>query len=150
MEHRSAERLIYDSCLRLDLEDFDGYLELCAPDFTYRITTYSAEIRKEMIWLQHDLEGMKALFENYYDHVRRLGSLHRHVTVYTIDKQDDGLLELTSSFQVTHTDLDGQSKLFAVGRYHDLVRETEFGPRLHARNARLETRELGSGSHLPI
>jgi len=150
VEPGSIERLIYETCLRLDLEDFAGYLDLCAAEFTYRITTYSAEIRKDMIWLHHDREGMQALFENYYDHVRRLGSLHRHVAVYAIDRQDDGLFRVTSSFQVTHTDLEGQSKMFAVGRYHDVVGESENGARLHAREARLETRELGSGSHLPI
>ena len=127
-EPGSIERLIYDSCLRLDLEDFGGFLDLCAPQFTYRITAFSPEIRKEMVWLQHDREGMQSVFENLYDHVRRLGSLHRHVTVYGIDQPDDGLFRVTSSFQVTHTDLEGRSKMFAVGRYFDLVCETEDGP----------------------
>ena len=149
-EPGSVERLIYDSCLLLDLEDFAGFIDLCAPEFTYRVTAYSPEIKKEMVWLEHDRAGMQALFENFYDHVRRLGSLHRQVAIYGIDRQDDGLFRVTSSFQVTHTDLEGRSKLFAVGRYHDLVCETAGGPRLSSRDARLETRELGSGSHLPI
>ena len=44
-------RLIYRSCLRLDAEDLDAYLELFAPEFAYKISNYSVEIRKDQYWL---------------------------------------------------------------------------------------------------
>tara|TARA_B100000676_G_scaffold138019_1_gene136641 strand:- start:1804 stop:1980 length:177 start_codon:yes stop_codon:yes gene_type:complete len=44
-------RLVYRSCLRLDAEDFEAYLELFAPEFEYRISNYSVEIRKDQRWM---------------------------------------------------------------------------------------------------
>ena len=35
---------------------------LCDEGFRYKITTYSPEIRKEMVWLDHDKQGMETLF----------------------------------------------------------------------------------------
>ena len=54
----SVRDLIYRACLRLDEEDFAGWLKLCAPDFNYRIRTYSPEIRKEMTWYEQDGAGL--------------------------------------------------------------------------------------------
>jgi methanesulfonate monooxygenase small subunit len=150
LKWNAVAQTVYQTCLRLDQEDFDGYLELFAPEFHYWITAYSPEIRKEMIWLSHDRDGLAALLENVPDHVRRLGSLHRHATVYTVEPGENGTVRVTSSIQVTHTDPDGSSRLFAVGHYHDVLVDTADGPRLTERNAKLETRELGIGSHLPI
>ncbi len=62
MQDREIERLIYRSCRCLDEEDFAGYLDLCAVDFHYRITAHSPELRKEMIWLDHDRTGLAAAY----------------------------------------------------------------------------------------
>jgi len=43
--------LIYKSFLTLDDLNFEGFIALCDPHYNYKITAYSPEIRKEMIWL---------------------------------------------------------------------------------------------------
>jgi len=56
-----------------------------------------------------------------------------------------------SAFQVFRTALDGgESSLFAVGKLRDTVRLTEDGARLLKREVRLDTRQLGIGSHIPF
>jgi methanesulfonate monooxygenase small subunit len=149
---QTIEDLIYKSCLVLDDKNFSGYLELCDPAFHYAITAYSPEIRKEMIWLEHDREGMKSLFANLPKHNSDHSPLSRHATVYAVEEQDEGRkAKVTSALQVFKTSLDGgATELFAVGKMIDVVQITEEGPKLLDRNIRLETRMFGIGYHIPF
>ena len=145
-----VRQLVGQACAYLDAEDFDGFLGLCAREFRYQITVYSPEISKKMIWLNHDLKGLEALFAVLPEHVRLLGTLFRHVSVYRIAWEDSKRASVTSSFLVVHTDPDGQSRLFAAGRYHDTVLVSGDVPRLLSRTVQLETRDIGEGSQVPL
>lgn len=138
--------------MTLDEKEFDGYLELCAPEYHYAITAYSPEIRKAMTWLEHDKAGMKALFTNLPKHNSDQSPLSRHVTVYTVEQGDDDQeAEVISALQVFRTTLDGgTTELFAVGKFHDRVSLTTGRPLLLDRNVRLDTRMLGFGYHVPF
>ena len=144
--------LIYRSCLRLDEGDFPGWLDLCAPEFRYTITAYSPEIRKEMTWLDHDRDGMEGLFKMLPKHNSDHSPLTRHASVYVVD-WDEGGNEATAitSVVVYRTAMDGgATDLFAVGKYFDTVSLEGEVPLLAGRNVRLDTRELGIGSHFPL
>jgi methanesulfonate monooxygenase small subunit len=59
--------------------------------------------------------------------------------------------KVVSALQVFKTALDGGStELFAVGHFHDVVKLNGGGPKLGARNVRLDTRLLGYGYHIPF
>lgn len=144
--------LIYRSCLRLDEGDFPGWLDLCAPEFRYTITAYSPEIRKEMTWLDHDRDGMEGLFKMLPKHNSDHSPLTRHASVYVVDLDEEGN-EATAitSVVVYRTAMDGgATDLFAVGKYFDTVSLEGEVPLLAGRNVRLDTRELGIGSHFPL
>lgn len=134
----------------LDEEDWSAFLSLCVPDFRYLITVHSPEISREMIWFNQDFAGLQAMFEMVPEHLRRLGTLLRHVSVGRIESEERGDTLVTSTFQCTHTDIQGSSRLLAVGRYIDTVRATGDGLRLAHRNTILASRDLGTGSHIPI
>lgn len=144
--------LIYRSCLRLDEGDFAGWIDLCAPEFNYSITAYSPEIRKEMVWLEHDREGMEGLFKMLPKHNSDHSPLTRHASVYTVEYDESGKeASVVTSLVVYKTQLDGgATDLFAVGKYFDTVSLEEEIPLLTNRNVRLDTRELGIGSHVPL
>ena len=147
----AVRELIYRSCRCLDTHDFDGYIALCAPAFRYRITVYSPELRKEMIWLNHDRDRLATLLAAVPRHLARLGSLQRNATVYTIERDGtEGPARVTSAFSVFNIDNEGRPSVFAVGHYHDTVDVGGERPLLVARNARLASRDLGIGSHVPI
>ena len=146
-----VRELIYRSCRCLDLQDFDGYIALCASEFRYRITLYSPELRKEMIWLNHDRNGLASLLAAVPRHLVRLGSLQRNVTAYTIDRDEtNNSADVLSAFSVFNIDNEGRPSVFAVGHYHDTVSLSDDQPLLVSRNARLASRDLGIGSHIPI
>ena len=148
-QRQAVEELVYRSCLALDAKDFKGFLDLCDAEFRYTISTYSPEIRREMVWLDHDRKGMETLFTNLPRHNSDHSPLTRHVTVYTVDEKA-GAAEVVSALQVFKTQLDGgATELFAVGRLHDVIK-TNGSLKLARRTVRLETRLLGYGYHIPF
>ncbi len=145
---QEIREIVYRATVALDQEDFAAFMDLCAPELEYRITAYSPEIRKEMTWLEQDHDGMRALLDMVPQHLRRLGSLKRHTSVYFVERARSGEADVTSSFVVTHTTPEGQSSLFVAGTYYDVI---DLGSgKLKKRRAHLETRDLGIGSHIPI
>ena len=78
--------------------------------------------------------------------------LTRHATVYTVDQDADGReVRAVTSVAIFTTSLDGgETTLFALARYHDVVDLGGPEPRLKRRTVRLETRSLGIGKHWPL
>jgi methanesulfonate monooxygenase small subunit len=146
------EELVYRTALALDAGEFAAYLGLCAPDFRYSAGAYSPEIRREMLWLDHDREGLANLFATLPRHHSDRAPLSRHVTVYTVDLAAAGdQARMDSSLLVFRTTLDGgSSELFAVGKIHDTARLVGGGALLVRRHIQLQTRQLGIGSHIPF
>jgi methanesulfonate monooxygenase small subunit len=149
-QRQVIEELIYRSCLALDARDYKAFLDLCDKEFRYTIATYSPEVRKDMVWLDHDRSGMETLFANLPKHTSDHSPITRHATVYTVE-MDGGEANVISALQVFRTQLDGgATELFAVGRFHDTVKLAGNGARLARRVVRLETRQLGYGYHIPF
>jgi methanesulfonate monooxygenase small subunit len=149
-QRQQIEELIYRSCLALDERDFKAFLDLCDADFRYKVTAYSPEIRKEMVWLDHDRRGMETLFTNLPRHNSDHSPLARHATVYVV-KLAGEVAEVTTALQVFRTALDGgATELYAVARLLDKVKLGGGEPKLASRTVRVETRQLGFGSHIPF
>lgn len=142
--------VIYQSCIYLDDERFADYISLCAPDYRYRITTYSPDLRKDMVWLDHGRQDLATLLDNVANHVRLPGKLTRQASVYVVNRDRGGVAQVTTSLIVTYTEPDGASRVYAVGRYHDVLDVSGDTPLLTSREVRLETRDLGPGSHIPM
>ena len=144
--------LVYRSCLALDAKDFKAYLDLCDESFRYTIAAHSPEIRKDMVWLDHDKPGMQLLFNNLPRHISDHSPLTRHAIVYTVEHAiGQNEASVVSALQVFRTSLDGgATELFAVGRYLDTVTVDGGPPRLIKRVVKLETRQFGFGNHIPF
>ncbi len=143
-------RLIYRSCLRLDAEDFEAYLDLFAPEFEYRISNYSVEIRKDQRWMDVNQDEYKALLESIPLHSKPLGTFARHANVYDIERNGEDRAKVTTFLTVYYTTPDGGTKVFAVGKYFDEVDISGDQPLIADREVRLETREVGIGSIVPM
>jgi methanesulfonate monooxygenase small subunit len=142
--------------LYLDEHRFGQWLDLTAPEFRYRIVAYSPELRKDMTWLDHDRAGMAALVELLPKHHVTGANWLRQVSLSTVTPEAAGDAEAVSSLAVFHTAVDvgdahvdgGSTSLFAVGRYHDRFRFEQEQWLLVERTVRLQTRQLGIGSHV--
>jgi len=117
-------RLIYRSCLRLDAEDFDAYLELFAPEFAYRISNYSVEMRKDQNWLDVNQDEYRALLANVPLHSKPLGTFARHANVYDIERNGETRAKVTTFLTVYYTTPEGGhervrgGQVFRRDRYH--------------------------------
>ena len=151
-DRTAIEELIYRSCLALDAKDFKTYLDLCTDGFRYTVTAHSPEIRKDMIWLDHDRKEMQLLFNNLPRHNSDHSPLARHAHVYTVETAADGKsAAVVSTLAIYKTTLDGgATELFAIGRYLDTVSLEGDRPRLAKRIVRLTTRQFGFGYHVPF
>ena len=151
MERRQEiEELVYRTCLALDDRDFKAFLDLCDDGFRYKVTAYSPEIRKEMVWLDHDKKGMETLFTQLPRHNSDHSPLTRHATVYTV-KVDGTQAEVVSALQVFRTALDGgATEIYSVARLIDTEKLDGSAPKLAQRVVKMETRQLGFGSHVPF
>lgn len=148
----AVEELVYRSCMLLDDKDFKGYLDLCEPEFRYTIGAHSPEIRKDMIWLDHNKAEMQTLFNNLPRHNSDHSPLTRHATVYTVDVDEPKhQASVVSALQVFKTALDGgATELFGVGKMYDVVSLNGSGAKLLSRRIKLDTRMLGIGYHIPF
>jgi methanesulfonate monooxygenase subunit beta len=149
---KAVAELVYRSCFMLDDLDFSGYLDLCSPQFKYKITAYSPELRKDMVWQEVDKHEMQRHLELVPKHVRENSNLSRHATVCTIAYSDDGKqATAVSALQVFKTKRDGgETQLYGIGRIHDAVDLSNGAPRLLSREVRMQTRQLGIGSQIPF
>ena len=140
----------------LDERRFGEWIELTAPEFRYRIEAYSPDIRKEMTWLDHDRSGMAALIELLPKHHVDGADLLRHVSVGQVVLEGAERARALSAVAIFSTARDtgdahvdgGSSRLFLTGRYHDQFVRAGERWLLSARSVRIQTRQLGLGSHL--
>lgn len=170
----TAAELVARTALALDDEDFTGFLALCTADFRYEVRTWSPELRKWMTWLAQSRSELEALLAALPEHLRRRGRLLRQLgpTIVDADVPEPGAeragaagagaLRATTSFAIFHTDPDGRTRLWVVGRYRDRIvvgaagaggnegPAGATGARLASREVVLDTRDLGIGSHVPI
>jgi methanesulfonate monooxygenase small subunit len=138
LDRTLVEGLIYRSCLLLE--------------YRYTIATHSPEIRRDMVWLDHDKKGMTTLLTQLPRHNSDHSPLTRHATVYTVRADAAGQQgEVVSALQVFKTALEGgTTDLFAVGKYLDTVRFDGGKLLLLRRVVKLDTRMLGIGYHIPF
>lgn len=156
LRRAEIEEVLYASALLLDERRFSEWLALTSADFRYRIEAHSPELKKDMVWLEHDKAGMAALVELLPKHHVNGASWLRHVVLYSIVPEGANEVRAVSSLAVFHTEVDGgdshveagHSRLFLVGRYLDRLRREDDTWQLTERVVRLDTRELGIGSHL--
>ena len=151
VDREAVRELIGRSCLLMDEERYADYLGLCTDDYRYCVTAFSEELRKDMIWLELGRNDLGGMFDMLPEHVRPEGTFIRHANVCAIRANGgSGRLHVTSTLTVYFTDLRGTTRLFAIGRYEDDVDVSGGEPRLKAREVRLATRALGTGSQIPL
>ena len=101
---KEITELVYQSCFLLDEMNFSGYLDLCAPEFRYKIVAYSPELRKDMVWQDVDRGELEHHFELIPKHVREMvlellpvDVLPHHVLSQFRTVGDDPVAELRSA-----------------------------------------------------
>lgn len=150
---------IYKSCLCLDDQKWDEWLDLCDEDFEYSITAYSPEIRRDMTYLAGNRKDMATMMGTLAKHNSDHSPLRRHATVYTVDVDEDGKSATAITSLIiymgmldginSHVD-SGESRLFVTGKYIDQFRIVDGKAKFTAREVKIDNRRLDKGTHLPF
>ncbi|HTU59495.1 MAG TPA: aromatic-ring-hydroxylating dioxygenase subunit beta [Polyangiales bacterium] len=150
-----AAELVYRGAAHLDERNWAAWLALATDDFHYRIVTHSPEIKKQMVWLEHDRQGLEALFALLHKHHSDHALWLRQLTLQQVEQPTRDELYAISQLVIYATELDvgdahvesGSTRIFAVGRYRDRLRRENGSWLLAARDVQLDTRQVGIGTH---
>ena len=154
-----VRNIIYKSCLFLDDEKWEDFLNCCDDSFHYDIRAFSPEINYDMTYFSGNLKELKIMTEALPKHNTDHSGLKRHVSVYTVEELENGKEAFSvSSFVVYQNLLDGinshidagENRLFMIGRYNDKFKITKDSAVFVEREVRLDTRRLDKGSHYLI
>jgi len=104
--------LVSQSCMHLDSEQYDSYLELLDDSYEYIISCFSPDLRKEMVLLQLNKNEMGTLLKNIHNHIHLPGKLFRQASLYSVERKPDDRYSAMSYVTVTYTNLDGVSAIF--------------------------------------
>lgn len=147
----NIEELIQELADDLDKEDFTNYLTKCAEDFQYMIEVDTPELASTSTWLSVDKPEMKDLLKDIKRHIRLKGRFLRQLGPSQIKlEQKARTANARTSFITVLTDLDGTSRIYAVGHYLDRISWDDSATLLVERVVHLQTRDLGAGSHVPL
>jgi methanesulfonate monooxygenase small subunit len=94
-----VEEFVYETCLRLDEKDWQGFLDLCDPRFNYTVTAYAPEIRSDMTWLDRDRAEVEEFIGMLPKHNTDPNPLTRHAQVWKV-KVDGDRADVVSSLQI--------------------------------------------------
>ncbi len=150
---------IYRSCLYLDDGNWTEFLDCCEAEFSYAIRAFSPEISKDMTYFAGNWKDLETMLGMLPKHNTDHSPLKRHVTVYTVDFEEDGReAKAVTSFVIYQNMYDGinshmdagENRLFLVGKYIDRLKLAGGKAKLLEREVRLDTRRLDKGSHFII
>ena len=159
MVHVSPERqlqietLIADAARLLDDSEFEEWVGLFTDDCVYRITSrenYDGNLPMAVVFC--DSKGMLrdrvvSLCEaNIYNphYARHL------VTNIRVLAEENEVYHVHSSYQVTQTSLDGETRIFSVGRYLDRIVMDGDGPRFKERSVIADTGAIQNLLAVPL
>ncbi len=145
-----VHRLVQQTANLLDKEDLDGWLALFDGQGSYEISSYSPELRRPQQWWLSDLASLTKTLAEVRQHVRD-PARRRHVVGAGVVAIEEGVARVESPFSIYRTTPQGDSSLYVVGCYEDvLVRSTEGEWRYQLHRAVLDTRVLDAFTHLPL
>ena len=141
--------LIRATAARLDEERLDDWLALFAAESRYEINAYGPEIRADMSWWNSNREDLARILSEVKEHVRDPGRRLHLVSPISVEITGDRAAAL-SHFGILRTDTEGNSAVYAAGRYEDSLVKQD-GQWLYERHrVVLDTRKLEPFTHLPL
>lgn len=149
-DQKEIQNLIARSCWLLDNKEFDKWIDLFSEGAQYTITAYSLEIRKQMIWMQHDKESLGKLLKELSNHVVDKARRRHIFSIVDVEFQSEKEVNVITNFAVFRTDVVGRSSLYVVGEYKDICIQNDDQWLIKERSTYLDTRQLDLQSQFPL
>lgn len=156
VDQQRVRDLVCETSLHLNSGDYTKFLQACEQkNFSYTISNYSPEIKKQQCWMKQDYAGLAKILDLLPKHNSDHARLTRQVVPYRVTPKGGNSFEAISQVSIFRTEWDaenshlqsGATSLYVIGRYVDTVVLDDQGPRLTSRVVDLDTRQVGIGSH---
>jgi anthranilate 1,2-dioxygenase small subunit len=120
-----AHELLVDYADFIDSEKFDDWLGLFSEDARYDVIP--RENLEQGLRVSLILCSNKAQLRDRINALREANEYNLHYDRHLVSSvkakmTEHGVVEISANYAVFQTNLEGQSKLFSVGRYQDLAR----------------------------
>ena len=120
-----AHELLVDYADFIDSEKFDDWLGLFSEDARYDVIP--RENVEQGLRVSLILCSNKAQLRDRINALREANEYNLHYDRHLVSSvkakmTEHGVVEISANYAVFQTNLEGQSKLFSVGRYQDLAR----------------------------
>ncbi len=149
-DYLAIQRVVQRTAALLDAEDLTGWLQLFDASSTYEIRAYSTELSRTMSWWKSSMADLTRTLGEVPRHVRDPARRLRVLSPALVEL-DAGQALADTPFCVYRTLPAGESSLFLVGRYKDVLRRNDAGEwRYLQHHVELDTRVWDAFTHLPI
>ena len=144
-------RLIHASARYLDDRDFQGYLGLYREEGSYTIVTKAPELPEPMVWMQRSRAELSERIDAMSGQEWEIAEVEQtRVASVDLVEVNGGTANTSSSFALYHTDQEGITSCYAVGRYDDCWEKVTDTWKLLSRRVELKTRQLSMLTPMPI
>ena len=133
----------------LDQENFEGYLSSFCDDAEYQVVSIVPEIAQTVAWLDLTKPALESLLMSADRHTWNTGLRTHHIAAATFSFEPTHA-DTVSSVSIFRTDAEGNTKLYAVGRYYDRWVRSADSWLLARRTLQLDTRVLAPPSGMPM
>lgn len=151
-DRETLRALVHSSARSLDDRRYAHFTALFCEDGEYRVETAGPECPRPMTWMLLSRQELAERFEVAPAHEWQISSLVQQTRLVSVDLIEIGqtTANTSSSFCLFHTDEDGSSNCYALGRYEDCWHLLDNEWKLKQRTVHLKTRMLAIPSPLPI
>ncbi len=150
--HEQLRGLVHASARFLDDHAYEKFTQLFADDGEYRVETAAPECPQPMVWMLMNRDELTERLASESKHEWKIARVPLQTRLVAVDFIDVSSNNATtsSSFCLYHTNEDGSSEVFAVGRYEDQWNKKGEDWRLAKRRVDLKTRLFAMPSPIPI
>lgn len=149
LDKQAVLDVIRQTAQHLDNEDMTAWLALFAADGEYEITTFGPEIKSNMVWWKNTRDELEKVLAEVDGHIRDPGRRLHVVTPISVDIDGDRA-DALSHFIIARTGPDGDSAVYAAGRYEDQLQREGERWTYSRHKVLLDTRKLEIFTHLPL
>ena len=149
LDREAVRDLVQKTAMLLDEEKFDEWLAAFDAEGTYELSAYSTEIRRWMTWWQSDRATLEKMLTDVKQHVRDPAQ-RRHVVGAPLVVLESERARAVAHFSIYRTLPEGQTSLYMVGRYEDVLVKRGGTWRYSTHKAIADTRMLDAFTHIPV
>tara|TARA_B100000586_G_C19819635_1_gene305759 strand:- start:20 stop:508 length:489 start_codon:yes stop_codon:yes gene_type:complete len=149
LEKEAVRDVIFATAHVLDEDDMTGWLNQFAEDGVYEVTAFGLEIKSDMVWWRSNRRELAKILSEVESHIRDTG-FRRHLVTPISITLDGRRADALSHFSIIRTTPDGNSHVYAAGRYEDKLINEDGKWKYTLHKAALDTRMFEMFTHVPL